>query len=131
MKKIAPSKLTVSSFLTNAIVESGNSLEEIAQGVGCEQPVLFDSILKGTMKLPVNLVYPLAKYLEIDPAALLRIYLRDYAPDLQQALHDCGGQEIVTARERLLLEGYRKATGNTDPEVLIFEHKKMVALALA
>jgi hypothetical protein len=130
-EKIAPSKLTVASFLTNAFVESGNSLDEIAEGVGCEKPVLLDSVLKGTAKLPVTLVYPIAKYLGIDPAALLRVYLRDYVPDLEQAFHGCGGQAIVTAREKLMLETYRKATGGTDPEALIFEHKKMVALALA
>jgi hypothetical protein len=83
------------------------------------------------MKLPASWIFRMSKFADIDPAQFMQIYLRDYFPELEQAMHDCEGKMVVTERERSLLEAFRRVTGDIDPSVMVFEDQQVVALALA
>ncbi|MBD5801787.1 hypothetical protein AZOA_12110 [Azoarcus sp. Aa7] len=130
MGTVISHRLTVAEFVKRKLVATGRSLEDVAVEMGVSDAEMLMGVVEGREHLPAQLVYPLARCLDVDPAHLMRIFLRDYLPDVEQAIHDCGGRMVVTERERSLLIAYQKCTADDDPEVLIFEDKQVVALAL-
>lgn len=131
MSKIVPHRLSVVDFMKRKFADSEMTIEDIATAIGEPDIRTLQMILDGIVQLPATMIFPIAKATDIDPSQFMRIYLRDYLPDLERAMHDCEGRVVVTEHERSLLEAYRKCSGDTDPEILIFEEKRIVALALA
>jgi len=131
MVKKAEQHLTFIDFLARKINESGRPLAEIAEGIGYENEHMLKATLMAKLKTPVDRVFPTAKFFDVDPAYLMRLYIRDCLPEFERAIFDCEGSMIVTQRERLLLEAYRKSTADADPQVLLFEDKRVVALAIS
>jgi hypothetical protein len=66
--------------------------------------------------VPVNRIAPLARILEVDPVWLLRRALREYSPDLWEALEATLGPR-VTANEIEILAALREATDDTNPKL--------------
>lgn len=124
-------KLTVAAFLSRTLADLDRPKEDLEAAIGASNMKIVLGVIAGTLKLPAERVFAIAKAIEIDPALLMRIYLRDYCPELEQAIFDCEGTITATKSERLVLAAFRSQTHNCEPGVLVFEGKKVLALALA
>ena len=71
---------------------------------------------QGSTKVPVNKIGPLARILEVDAVWLLRRALREYSPDLWEALEDTLGPRVTT-NELEILGALRVATDDTNPRL--------------
>lgn len=131
MSETVATHLTFAEFITRELSDSENTIEWLAAKVDLENENILKAITTGTMKAPTSLVYPLAKALELDPAHVLHVYLRDYLPEIEQALFDCEGMMTLTKQERLLVQMHRQCTGEKDPEIIVFENKRVVAIAIS
>jgi hypothetical protein len=79
----------------------------------------------GDMKLPVNKVEAIARVLKLDARDLLRRVLKEYSPDLLEALNSLMGQggdiDMMTTHERNLLRFIRTHLGGRDLNLLADE----------
>ena len=130
MIETAPAHLTFADYITRELSESENTIEWLAAKIGLENANILKTVIGGTMRAPASLLFPIAKALEIDPAHVLNVYLRDYLPEIEQALFDCEGMMSLTRRERVLVQKYRQCADDKDPEMVVFENKRMVAFAI-
>ena len=130
MSETVATHLTFAEFITRELSASENTMEWLAAKIGLENDNVLKAITAGTMKIPASLVYPLAKALELDPAHVLHVYLRNHLPEIEQALFDCEGMMSLTRQERLLVQMQRQCTGDKDPEIIFFENKRVVAFAI-
>jgi hypothetical protein len=128
-KKVA-SRLTVAAYITRKLSDSERSLEEVADVVGFENPAVLQAVLAGTAKLPVQFVFPLAVALNDDPANLMKVLLREYVPELEQALHETQGMAMISRREKVMIDAFRVATNDRDPSVIILENSPVVAVVM-
>ena len=125
-----PKSITVAEFLTRKIYESGQFQHDIATAIGYDKPNIITMFKQGKTKVPLNVVGPLAKVLDIDPIYLFRLVMSEYCPDTFQAVEKCLGSTILTKRETTWIEKFRKRTLYGDPEVLILSKKDVILLAL-
>ena len=99
--------------------------------IGYDNSNVITMFKTGSTKLPLNTVGPIARALGVDPVYLLRLTFREYYPETFDAVERCLQTTILTANERMLIDAFRRATPDCDPEVFVFDDKKMVALVLA
>ena len=130
MIETAPAHLTFADYIARALSESRNTIEWLAAKVGQENANILKAVLNKTMKAPVASIYPLAKALDLDHAHVLNVYLRDYLPELERAIFDCGGSMLVSEQERIILDGYRRFSKYADPELTLFEEEGAVVVAI-
>ncbi len=69
---------------------------------------------RGTTRVPLDKVVPIANALDDDPAELLRLWLEAYAPGVLPAIEHYMG-EMMTANERARIRNLRKALGRVPP----------------
>lgn len=123
--------LTVAEFLNKQTDQLGMSDNDLATRLGYDSPSVIAQMKRATIKLPIKDAPAMADALEVDPTWLVKLVLREYSPDTLDVLENVFNKHLLTDSEFTLIEAYRRATGDKDPEVLIFEGKKVVALALA
>jgi len=123
--------LSVAEFLAAKINQSGKTIEQIADEANFSNPKVIQLITSGATKLPVNQIASLARSLNVEPAALLRIVFGEYLPGLLDVIEDCLGTLTILEGEAALLQAIRKNLGTSVPELLVFEGKQVVAVALA
>lgn len=102
--------------LADLIDRSPLTQVEIARRLDYDKPNLITMFKQGQTKVPINKIGPLARILEVDAVWLLRRALREYSPDLWQALEETLGPR-VTANELEILGALRVATDDTDPRL--------------
>ena len=68
--------------IDDLINASGKSQRQIAYEMGYDKPNLITMFKQGTTRVPAEKVPALAEALEVDPAALLRMWMEDYSPEL-------------------------------------------------
>lgn len=130
MIETAPAHLTFADYIARALSESENTIEWLAEKIGMENANILKPVVAGTMRASASLVYPIANALDLDPAHVLNVYLRDYLPELERAIFDCGGSMFVSERERVILDGYRRFSKYADPELMLFEEDGVVVVAI-
>ena len=130
MLETAPAHLTFAEYISREISKHENAAEWLPGKVGLENANILKAVINKTMKAPAASIYPLAKALELDPAHVLNVYLRDYLPEIERAIFDCGGSMIVSEHERTILDGHRRYSKNGNPEVMLFEDKSVVMIAI-
>lgn len=113
--------LTVAAFVKKCIAASGKPIEEIERAMGDTHRVRLQLVIDGKIKLPMMSVHKLAHVLQIDSLMLLRVWVHDYFPAMEDALFDTDGLTVLTANERKIIEAYRRQTGAEDLEVMIFD----------
>lgn len=123
--------VTVASLLTKYFEESGLTYDQFATEIGYQTPSMINMLLSGTVKLPINKVILAALALGRDPASLLRVVLDEYIPGTLEVIEECLGTPLLTPQEATLIEAYRVTTRSCDPELVVFDDKKVVALVLA
>jgi len=130
MMKIAPKPMRVADYLAQQIILRGKSQKEIAEEVGYEKPNVITMMKQGHTKIPIVKVGAFARALEVDPAYLLRLVCMEYMPETWAAIEDAIGGTILTRNELLLVQEYRRRTGNTDPIPPIRSVPELPALTL-
>jgi len=106
--KIPP---TVAEYLTEQIKLCEKSQRVIAQEIDYEHSNVITMFKQGLTKVPINKVGPLARALGVDPIYFLKLVMNEYMPATWLAIENILGGEILTEREKKLLEAYRKAVG--------------------
>lgn len=108
---------TVAEFLTNMLEMSESTQKEIAAALGYEKSNIITMFKQGHTKVPLGKVKALAHALNVDPAYLIRLVIREYHPDMWSAIEECLGGGLATDNEREILEEIRGVTGNSNPKM--------------
>lgn len=106
----------VAELIAAQIEICGKKQNVIAQEVGYANPNVIAMIKQGKTKLPIGKVPALADSLGMDKGRLMRIVLKEYSPDVLDALEECLAP-MVTENERQLLDIWREATEGNDPRI--------------
>ena len=130
MIETAPAHLTFADYIAREISKRENATEWLPQKIGQDSTNVVKGIINKTIKAPASSIYPLARALELDPEHVLNVYLRDYLPEIERAIFDCGGNMIVSEQERIILDGYRRFSKYADPELTLFEEDGVVVVAI-
>lgn len=99
---------TVAQRLTQAINASPLTQREIAKRAGFPRSNVISMMKRGEMKIPLDRLPAIARALELDPAEFLGFALREYHPDVHEALQQVMGVPL-TAEEVKLVRMYRRA----------------------
>jgi len=110
------SPITVAEFLSAQIDMSELNQREIAEKIGYSKPNILTMFKQGLTKVPLPKVAGLAKALNIDPVFFMRMVLREYQPEIYEALTEVLG-DLVTHNEAEILAVIREATGGEDPKL--------------
>tara|TARA_B100002049_G_scaffold129896_1_gene96087 strand:- start:1439 stop:1840 length:402 start_codon:yes stop_codon:yes gene_type:complete len=95
---------------------SPKSQNEIADEIGYEKANIITMFKKGTTKVPIGRVGPLATALGADPAQLVRHALMEYLPETYDAIEKYLGG-VLTQNELAVVEAFREATNFEDPDL--------------
>lgn len=107
---------SVAQFISNRQSMLGLTNQEVADLVGYPNGNVMSMIKKGRTKLPIERVPATAEALAVDKGKLMRMVMREYMPATLDAIEECLGK-TVTQNELALLEIWRDATDNQDPEI--------------
>lgn len=121
---------TVAEYLGEEIEASGRTAQDIADAIGYDSADVIKAFTRGTAKVPVNKVGPLARALDIDAAYFLRLVLAEYMPDTLAAIDDAIRVPMLTENERGLIGAYRRATNGTDAAAVVCDAKDVVAVIM-
>lgn len=131
MSKQAPQCHTVAEFLADRIAIIDKTQRQIAQECGFEHPNIISMFKQGQTKLPINRIAPLAKALDVDPAHLLRLVMREYLPETWQEIENVMQSTVLTANELDLIRAFREATGDNDARAVMIDRSAVIAIVAA
>jgi transcriptional regulator with XRE-family HTH domain len=100
--------------LERAINASDKTQLEIAESLGYSNANLITMIKKGTTRLPLDKVVPMARELDLDPSQLMREWFAVYMPDALPSIESALGY-ILSASEKSWIDGLRKNFGTVPP----------------
>lgn len=123
--------ITIADFIANHLAELDKTQREIAAECGFETPNIITMFKKGSTKVPMNRIGPLAKALGADPAHMLRLAMQEYMPDTWESIEETLKSTVLTANELKLIRAYREATGDTDPEAIVINRNSVIAVVAA
>lgn len=103
----------------------------IAQALGYEKPHVVANIKHGRIRLPITKVPQIAEVLQIEPARLLQMLLRETSPELLDAIETCYGPLLLTDAEARLIRSIRQAAGGRDTALMMFDKEAVVAMVVA
>ncbi len=126
MVKRKPVENRVFEMLFDEVDRRGDTLEAVAKACKVGDADVLVQCWKGIVVIPASYIPGIARYLRVDPAWLLRIYLEDNLPDTMRMIEQCDLSILLTERERELVFAYRRATANQDPPMTITEDGKML-----
>jgi len=112
---------TVAEYLTDAIASSGKTQRLIADELGYDNANVISMFKQGSSPVPLKKVGQLAKALEIDPVCFLRLVMLEYMPETYEAIEQVLDIPLLTKREKLMIESFRKITNWTDPSGVFLE----------
>lgn len=124
MVKRQQSANRVFEMLFDAIEQRGESFATVSEEYGLGSPGVLVQCWNGNLMIPVSFVPGIARFLKVDAAWLLRIYLEDHLPDTMTVIDKCGLSMMVTERERELVLSYRRATRDQDLSITINDDGK-------
>lgn len=103
----------------------------IAEALGFDHPVVTQLLKQGKMRLPIAKVPQLAEVLEVQPAKLLQLLLRETSPDMLEAIEACYGPMLLSDAEVRLIRSIRQAGNGREPGVVMFDKDAVVAMVVA
>jgi transcriptional regulator with XRE-family HTH domain len=119
---------TVAEYLDRQISKSRKSQIEIARVCGFETPNMITMLKQGRTKLPLAKVGPMARALEVDPAYLLRLALREYLPETYAAIETVMSPALLTENEMGIINAFRRLTLFSDPGAQVLTRHGIVAI---
>ena len=111
----------VFQMLFDEVDRRGDTLDTVARECEMRSTSILVQCWNGNLIIPVSFVPGIARYLSVDPAWLLRIYLEDHLPDTMKMIEQCELSILLTERERELVFAYRRATADQDPPMTVTE----------
>ena len=131
IEELVKAPATVAELIETA--QQGLTLSDthIAEALGYDHPVLTALLKQGKMRLPISKVPLLAEVLEIKPAQLLQMVLRETAPDMLEAVEACYGPMLLSDAEVRLIRQIRQSAAGRDTGLVMFDKEAMVALVVA
>ena len=124
------SPLTVAAFVKKCINASGKPIAEIERAMGATHRVNLKLVIDGKIKLPMMSVHKLARALKIDSMMLLRVWVHDYFPGMEDALFAADGLALLSPNEQKIIEAYRARVRDDDLELMTFEDPTFVMLVV-
>jgi len=125
-------KLSVAGLLLQRTTQNELTLKNFADKHGEDYRELVHQVITGKCKLPINMIYPVALALGVDPTVLLRVALNEYHEGIYDALERCLTHPLLSQMEIELVMAMRKVSGETDPQILVFEEgRRLLAVAVA
>lgn len=112
---------TVAEFIADRMTTIGKTSRDIAAEIGTPNHNVVSMMSQGTLKLPINLVGTLAHALNTDVAHLMRLALREYVPELLEAVENALQRPLLSANEAALIDGFRAVTGDRDVRGVVIE----------
>jgi hypothetical protein len=109
-KTIARRRNRFAGKLEDAINESDLTQFELAKRLGYENANIISMFKKGTTRVPLDKVAPLARILNLDPGELLREWFHTYYPDALPAIEEHMGL-VLTGAEKSWIRGIRRHLG--------------------
>jgi hypothetical protein len=100
--------------LEKAINASSKTQFQIADELGYPNANLITIFKKGTTRVPLDKVAPLARALDLDPANFMREWMAAYMPVALVALEELVGTPLSRS-ERTWVDGLRKTFGTVPP----------------
>ena len=123
MSKEFHGNTTVAGYIAECLALSEKTQRQIAEECGFDNQNVITMLKNGSTKVPLNRVGSLAKALKVDPAYLLRRVMAEYMPETWVNIEAILGGAVLTANELDLIQRFRMATADRDPQT--------VALALS
>jgi len=127
MRATNPTGKKFNEYLAALIDNSDLKQNEISERLGYTNANMISMIKTGKTKLPLEKVPAFAEAVGVDPAHLLRLILKEYAPEVLDVLNKTLGVS-VTQHETQILKVIRKATKESDPAIDADTSKKLEAL---
>ena len=118
--------ITVAKFIAGRMAALGKTANDIANEVGAPKDSVISMIANGMVKLPISLTGALARALDVDATYLLRLTLKEYSPDLLDAVENVLHRPLLSAREAALLEEFRAITGDRDVRSVVVEQNGLL-----
>lgn len=131
MTKQSPVRPTVAEFIADRLAASDKTQRQISEECGFETPNIVTMFKKGSTKLPINRIGPLAKAIDADPAHLLRLVLNEYFPDTWADIENLMQSTVLTANELALVRAYREVTGDSDAAAVVIDRSAVLAIVVA
>jgi transcriptional regulator with XRE-family HTH domain len=88
-------KVTVAEYITSQIKVCGKSQKQIADESGFQTPNILSMIRHGNTKLPIPRVNALADALEVPRAKLMKMVLKEYQPEILEAIESSLGPIVI------------------------------------
>jgi transcriptional regulator with XRE-family HTH domain len=110
---------SVGQFLRDEIKRSRRSLRDVADQADMH-PAMLRMILAGSTKLPLDAVEPLARAVQADPIALLRLLLKQSMPESWSTIENRLAELVFTPLERRVVEAYRTLTKGREIAIFMF-----------
>jgi len=85
-------EVKVAEHLTTLIERSDKTQKEIAAEVGFPKANVLTMMKQGITKVPISRVPALARALEVEPAELMKIVLKEYQPEILEAIEESLGK---------------------------------------
>lgn len=104
--------------------------EQLALAMGYHSATVVQVIKGGQMRLPINMVAPLARTLEIEPGVVMEMLLRETAPAMLEAIEECMGPLSLNPGEKRLLTALRKAAQGRETAPVFIEGATIIAMVV-
>jgi hypothetical protein len=111
--------VSVAQFISNHISASRKSRLDIAKEIGYDSEKVIQGFEKGTHKVPINVVKPLAGALGADPVQFFETVLAEYMPETWAVFKDVMGELMLSDHERQIVLAYRELARGRDIDVLL------------
>ena len=115
-----PSKkpeVTVAQYLTFQLDATHKTQREIADEVGYSKSNIITMFKQGLTRVPLATAPKLAKALGVDPIYFLRLCMREYTPEILEAIESTIG-DLPSSNESKILDVLRDATDHQDPALM-------------
>lgn len=96
--------------LDSAITASCLTQQEVALKLGYDNANILTMFKKGTTRVPLDKVAPLARALDLDPGELMREWFATYYPDALPAIEEHMGS-LMSCAEKSWMHGLRRHLG--------------------
>ena len=85
-------KVKVAEYISTLLERSKKTQKEIAAEVGFPKANVLTMLKQGTTRVPISRIPALARALDVEPDELMKIVLREYQPEILEAIEESLGK---------------------------------------
>jgi hypothetical protein len=110
------SEVTVAQYLTFQLDATHKTQREIASEIGYDKSNIITMFKQGLTRVPLSTAPKLARAIGVDPIYFLRLCMREYTPEILEAVEATIGA-FPTQNESKMLSILREVTDEQDPPI--------------